>query len=855
MKVSPLMEQYFRLKEKNKDSVLFFRLGDFYEMFEKDAIEVSALLNLTLTHRVDTPMCGVPYHAATSYIKRLLDAGKKVAICEQVGTPSGTLMERKVVRLITPGTVVDEDFLNCAESNYIMAFYSVDGIYYTCRADISLGNFFVRSFETFEALLSFISFCKIKEVVVSDDDYFTDKEKRVQLDGLDIIVNKLPYSSFNVRSGIDSVKECLGSITVSFAEIPNTSMLWGAVAGLFDYFKTLGIDKLISISCLKSEGEKDTLLLDESSLQSLEIVKSSSDGSSTKSLFGVLNRTSTSMGARLLKERLISPLRSIEAIEERLNRVEYFISNADERNRVKNLLMSVYDIERLNSIFRSESIKKFQLLRLSKSLIFIRQILNGHFKDYAPLFKYIDKEHIAALFTLGQEIDATLDDDITSKVLIKKGIDSTLDEYRMFIEKGDEILNAYVEEQKEITGIQNLRLGKSKLYGYTLDVTPAGIPRVPSSWIEKQSLVSGKRYITERLKELEKEKERSAFDAERLEKSLYNELALKVNEKADDILHLALGVKELDFFISLAIAAVDNNYMRPKFTTTGELKLQNARHPIVEKFSEKGRFVPNSIDVNTNSNSFLLITGPNMAGKSTYLRQNALLIIMAQLGSFVSADEAIITPVDRIFSRLGFNDNIAQGESTFLVEMKETASILRLSTKDSFVILDEIGRGTGSDDGRAIAESIMHFMARRKIKTLFATHYLQLAYTELEKNITPLTLEVEEKNGNVRFLRRVIKGVASSSYGIHVARLAGVPESVLKEAEKSLRESKSSDPMQFYSHTLFDSDDDENDEVLSANADPRLLNMKDDIENFDVNNSTPFDAMLFIKKLQEELKG
>lgn len=850
MKVSPLMEQYFRLKEENKDSVLFFRLGDFYEMFEKDAIEISALLNLTLTHRVDTPMCGVPYHAASSYIKRLLDAGKKVAICEQVGTPSGTLMERKVVRLITPGTVVDEDFLTSGESNYIMAFYSVNGVYYTCRADISLGNFFVRAFDSFDALLAFISFCKIKEVVVSDDDYFSDKAKRLQLDGMNIIVNKLPSSSFNVRSGVDMVKESLGSITVSFSEIPEKSLLWGAVAGLFDYFKTLGIDKLISISYLKSESESDTLLLDESSLESLEIIKSSADGSSTKSLFGVLNRTSTSMGARLLKERLISPLRKIDAIEERLDWVEYFVKNTDERNRVKNLLINIYDIERLNSIFRSENIKKFQLLRLSKSLIFIRQILNGHFSDYAPLFKYIEKENIASLFALGAEIDSIVDDDITSKTLIKKGVDDTLDEYRTFIEKGDEILNAYVEEQKALTGIQNLRLGKSKLYGYTLDVTPQGIPKVPQSWIEKQSLVSGKRYITERLKVLEKEKEQSSFDAERLERELYNALVSKVNEKADDVLHLALGVKELDFFISLAIVAVDNNYVRPKFTTTGELRLINARHPIVEKFSEKGRFVPNSIEIDTNDNSFLLITGPNMAGKSTYLRQNALLIIASQLGSFVSADEALITPVDRIFSRLGFNDNIAQGESTFLVEMKETASILRLSTKDSFVILDEIGRGTGSDDGRAIAESIMHFMAKRKIKTLFATHYLALAYTELEKNITPLTLEVEEKNGNVRFLRRVVKGVAPSSYGIHVARLAGVPESVLKEAEKSLREQKKAPEVQLYSHTLFDNDDDQSNEY-----DLELLALKEEIEGFDVNNSTPFDALLFIKKLQEECKS
>lgn len=849
MKVSPLMEQYFRLKEENKDSVLFFRLGDFYEMFEKDAIEISALLNLTLTHRVDTPMCGVPYHAASSYIKRLLDAGKKVAICEQVGTPSGTLMERKVVRLITPGTVVDEDFLTSGESNYIMAFYSVNGVYYTCRADISLGNFFVRAFDSFDALLAFISFCKIKEVVVSDDDYFSDKAKRLQLDGMNIIVNKLPSSSFNVRLGVDMVKESLGSITVSFSEIPEKSLLWGAVAGLFDYFKTLGIDKLISISYLKSESESDTLLLDESSLESLEIIKSSADGSSTKSLFGVLNRTSTSMGARLLKERLISPLRKIEAIEERLDWVEYFVKNTDERNRVKNLLINIYDIERLNSIFRSESIKKFQLLRLSKSLIFIRQILNGHFSDYAPLFKYIEKENIASLFALGAEIDSIVDDDITSKTLIKKGVDNTLDEYRTFIEKGDEILNAYVEEQKALTGIPNLRLGKSKLYGYTLDVTPQGIPKVPQSWIEKQSLVSGKRYITERLKVLEKEKEQSSFDAERLERELYNALVSKVNEKADDVLHLALGVKELDFFISLAIVAVDNNYVRPKFTTTGELRLINARHPIVEKFSEKGRFVPNSIEIDTNDNSFLLITGPNMAGKSTYLRQNALLIIASQLGSFVSADEALITPVDRIFSRLGFNDNIAQGESTFLVEMKETASILRLSTKDSFVILDEIGRGTGSDDGRAIAESIMHFMAKRKIKTLFATHYLALAYTELEKNITSLTLEVEEKNGNVRFLRRVVKGVAPSSYGIHVARLAGVPESVLKEAEKSLREQKKAPEAQLYSHTLFDNDDDQSNE-----DDLELLALKEEIEGFDVNNSTPFDALLFIKKLQEECK-
>ncbi len=855
MKKSPLIEQYLSLKEENKDSILFFRLGDFYEMFMDDAIEVSSLLNLTLTARVETPMCGIPYHAASTYIKRLLDYGKKIAICEQIGSPNGSLMQRKVVRVITPGAVFDEDFLDESSPNYILSYYSENGEYYTCRGDISTGRYIVRKFDDFDSLLAFISFCRIKEIVVSDDDYFTDKDKRARLDEKGAVINKFPHSSFTTRFGINIFKEALGTITVSFSELDQTSPLWGAVGGLFDYFKLLNLLPSLHISSLTVESEKDTLLLDENALRSLEIVKTSKDRNNTQSLFGTLNYTSTAMGQRALKERVMSPLRDVKKIEERLDWVEYFINEEKERTRIKSLLTSVYDIERMSIFIMNGSVKKYQLLRLSKSLSAVGNILNGN-KDtpYASLFKNIDINGINEVLLLGKEIDETVDDDIASKRLMKSGVNNALDEKRRFKEHGDEIVTEYIQKLKAETGIQNLKLGTSKVFGFTLDVTPSFVSKVPEEWQEVQTLVNSHRYITPYLKDLEKEKDRSEYEEEKLDASLFNALVLKVIKKAIDILNIAEGIKEIDFFISLALAAINGKYTRPHFTKTGELRIQKGRHPIVEKFASKGQFIPNSIDINTTDRTFMLITGPNMAGKSTYLRQNALIIIMAQLGSFVSADSAIITPVDRIYSRLGFNDNIAGGESTFFVEMKETALILRNATKDSFIILDEIGRGTGSDDGMAIAESVMHYLAKKKIKTLFATHYISIASKKLENNIIKATLEVDEpKNGDVHFLRRVINGVASSSYGVHVASLAGVPEAVLFLARELLDKIKTSkedlkDQGTYYDKGLFDDEPEYEDE-----SGIKYREIKEMITSFDINSSTPLDAMRFIDELKSKV--
>lgn len=857
MKSSPLIDQYLKLKEENKDSILFFRLGDFYEMFLSDAEYVSSALGLTLTHRAGNPMCGIPYHAAGGYVKKLLDIGHKVAICEQVGTPTGSLMERKVVRLITPGTLTDDDFLDEGESSYIMSFYSCKGEYYTCRADISLGRFIARKFSDLDSLLSYIRFNSVKELVVCDNDYFASKDNRKAIDSLNVIVNKLPSSSFTPRFGETIFKETLGVVTTSFSEVEQGSLLWGALGGLFDYLKTLNLLEVIHLTTLYEEKASESLILDENAIRSLEIVSSSSDKSYQKSLFGVLNYTSTAMGKRMLKERLCSPLRNAAEIEKRLDWVEYFKNDKKERERVKKLLSLVYDIERMGVSLVNGSIKKYQLLRLSRTIGAVRQILDNKWNDYNEIFHKITKERFGVLVSFAESIEKNIEDDITVKQLIKDGANEELDTLRDFVRRGDGVLDDYLMRVKSETGITNLRISSSRIFGYTLDVTPSFVSKVPSSWIEKQTLVTCRRYITEELKTLEKEKEKCVFDAEKLENSLFNAIVEEAKGIADDVFNLSDGIKEIDFFINLAEAADYNSYVRPHFLTSGEIKIKNGRHPIVERFYEKGHFVANSIDINNSDKSFLLITGPNMAGKSTYLRQNALIIIMAQLGSFVSATEAYITPVDRIFSRLGFNDNIASGESTFLVEMRETALILRSATHDSFVILDEIGRGTGSDDGKAIAESVMRYMAKKKIKTLFATHYLDIAHTDLPSNVYPITLDVDEQGESVRFLRRIIPGVASSSYGIHVARLAGVPESVIFSSQKILSarsQTKRNDKL--YTKELFD----EAEEDYSPSYDEiddnetKRIEILDKISEFNVDSSTPMDALIFVKSLQDAIK-
>ena len=856
MKSSPLIEQYLSLKEENKDSILFFRLGDFYEMFLSDAEYVSSALGLTLTHRAGNPMCGIPYHAAGGYIKKLLDMGHKVAICEQVGMSTGTLMERKVVRLITPGTLTNEDFLDEGENSYIMSFYSFKGSYYLCKGDISLGRFVVRKLPDFESLLSYIRFNNVRELVVCDNDYFASKVQRKAIDSLGIIVNKLPSSSFTARFGETLFKDTLKVVTSSFSEIETLSPLWGAIGGLFDYFKTLNLLDVIHVTSLFEEKANTTLILDENAIKSLEVVTSSSDKSYYKSLFGVLNYTSTAMGRRTLKERLCAPLRDIKQIEERLDWCEFFVKNTEERGRVKKLLGGVYDIERMGVNLINGNVKKYHLTRLARTVDSVNSILANKWEEYKTIFKKISNERFNALVSFGQKINETIDDDITEKQLIKDGANAELDKLREFVKRGDGVLEDYLLRVKQETGITNLRISNSRIFGYTLDVTPSFVNKVPSSWVEKQTLVTCRRYITEELKNLEKEKTKCVFDAERLENAVYNAIVEEAKEIAEDVFNLSDGIKNLDFYISLAEAAYNNSYVRPHFSNSGEIIIKNGRHPIVERFYEKGRFVSNDIDINNSDKSFLLITGPNMAGKSTYLRQNALIIIMAQLGSFVSASDAVITPVDRIFSRLGFNDNIASGESTFLVEMRETALILRLATKDSFVILDEIGRGTGSDDGKAIAESVMRFMAKKRIKTLFATHYLNLAHTDLPNNIYPITLDVDDKGGTIRFLRRVVPGIASSSYGIHVAKLAGVPDSVIFSARKLLSKNDTiSESDCLYTKDLFD----ESEEAMNTgdaydegeNNYSDIISM---IENFNIDSSTPMDALLFVKKIQDEIK-
>lgn len=850
MKTTPFMSQYLRLKEENNDAVLFFRLGDFYEMFDEDAVEVSALLNLTLTHRAEHPMCGVPYHASTTYIKRLLDLGKKVAICEQVGSNSKNLMERKVVRRITPGTLIDEDFLKEGESNYILSYFSENGVYYTCRGDISTGQFFVREFESFETLLSFINFCNIREIVVSDDDYFNNKAQRKEIDNLNLTINKFPHTSFSIKNGKNLVLENTGASTLSFIEIKENSPLWGAVGGLLDYFKTLQILPILHFSSITTESDEDNLVLDDNALRSLEVISNIADNSYSRSLFGVLNFTSTAIGQRALKERLMSPLRNPKKIEERLDWVSFFKENRNERERLKKLLSQIYDIERISIFISQGNVKKFQLIRLAKSINAAKEILSSEFERYIRLFKGLDEEAFVSLLNLSKNVGWYIDDDISSKRLIKDGADEKLDHIREVIRKGDGILDEYVSQLKQETGISNLKLGHSRVIGYCLDVSPSHISKVPDYWQERQALVTCRRYTTDHLKELEKEKERSVFEEERLENSIYAQLAQEAEELATSIYALSQGIKELDFFQSLATAADKYDYVRPSFIDDGRISIKDGRHPIVERFFEKGRFVSNSIDIDTVKNTFLLITGPNMAGKSTYLRQNALIIIMAQLGSFVSATEALISPVDRIYSRLGFNDNIASGESTFLVEMKETALILRSATSSSFVILDEIGRGTGSDDGEAIAESVMHFMATKKIKTLFATHYLTLANKISEKNIVPVTLEVDEYKEDVRFLRKIKKGVASSSYGIHVAKLAGIPNSVLFMARKALEERvEKKREENLYSGSLFEEDNDnnENQELM------KYWDLKEKLSSFNIDSSTPLAALQFLKELKEDL--
>ena len=849
---TPLMKQYREMKADYADTVLFFRLGDFYEMFDDDAVEVSSLLNLTLTHKGDDPMCGIPYHAARNYIKRLLDLGKKIAVCEQTELPQNgkNLAKREVVRIITPATVVDEDYLGGFDFNYVLSVFRTDCAW----CDISTGEFKIRSLEKtarIQDIQTVIEMLRPKEILVCDDEYFLDSAFKEAVDSSGAMITKLAPWYFNIKNGYKLLCDIAGVANLSSFGLESSDKGIGPAAALMKYVQETSKGSVRHLANYKVEQDARYVGLDKSTRRNLELFNNLHDGSARYSLFSSINKCRTYGGTRLLKTWISLPLRSLSQIEERQKNVKFFYDNKDELDRVKDLISGAMDLNRITTrVFLNRAVPH-DLTGLSQAVRTFVQIVSANPEHYSLLFEtpLSDKEAFEGAIELASEIERAIEPSFLGQFnagdVILRGYDEELDRLRDLQSHSDSLLKDYLEEEKAASGITILKLGYNRVFGYYLEVPNGQLSKVPEHFIRRQTLVNGERFTTPKLKDYEYEILRSSDQAARLEEQLFKNLVQKASKLSVVLNSMGNFMNLVDVYQGLAVLAIERNYVCPQLTADDVLQIKDGRHPVVEQVLGPGKFVPNGLDLDTR---FALITGPNMAGKSTYLRQNALIILLAHTGSFVPASFAKIGLVDRIFCRVGASDNLSGGESTFLVEMQETAYILRNCTRSSFVIVDEIGRGTSTQDGMSIAWAVMRDLISKGCRTLFATHYHELTMVDTQ-GIRLLTLDVQENGNNIVFLRRVKEGVANSSYGIHVARMAGVPTSVVKDA-RSFQSRHFADYGSEQTGSLFTGNGEDQAPVSYIN--PAVLEIVEKIKNADPDSMTPLQAMLFLSKLKED---
>ena len=798
--LTPMMIQYLSIKDEHKDEILFYRLGDFYEMFNNDAIEVSRLLNLTLTHRGSAPMCGIPFHAVKIYIARLLRCGKRIAICEQIGEPNGkTLTERKVIEVITPGTALESEYLEGGSNNFLACVVAQKGKVGFAYIDVTTSDFFATSWfekDMTENFAKELDRCHPRELLLPQN---LEKNEIIQaaLEQNERIAVSY-YPDWNFDSPLSYKRLCTQFKTANLQSFSlNESSPEVAPAGfLLDYLQKTTTSNSPHVTGIKIYRDSQFVIMDDSSRRNLEIVQNLRDGSSQFSLLECLSHTETAMGKRMMRNWLLYPLTNVEEIQSRQNHVELFVNNRNLLEYVHELFADILDVERLAGRVAMERAhaKDLQALRASlEAWLKVREQLDNF--GFTQTDKSI-AQNIAKLI-----FDSILEDPATALDegrIIKEGWSSELDEYRRIHDNVNKILEDYAEEEKQASGIPNLRIRSNSLSGYYIEITRGKASQVPSHFIMRRALTNADRYTTPRLQEIEKQINEASLKIIETEKALFLEVRSKIAEQTNYLLQSAKEIAYADVTAALANAAILHGWVKPLVDNSKEFIVRAGRHPVVELHLPSGEFVPNDIEISAEKDNsvpyFGLITGPNMAGKSTYLRQNALIALLAQIGSFVPAREAHIGVVDRIFCRVGASDNLARGESTFLVEMTETAYILRTATEKSFVIMDEVGRGTSTEDGLSIAWAVSEYLLNAlKCKTLFATHYHELTRLN-HPRLQLLCMEVSEENDKVTFLRKIKVGASENSYGIHVASLAGVPQSVIRRANEILQSLHSASP-------------------------------------------------------------
>ena len=866
---SPMMQHYLQTKEEYKDCILFYRLGDFYEMFFDDAITTSRELELTLTGKEcgqeeRAPMCGVPYHAAETYIARLIEKGYKVAICEQLedAKQAKGIVKRDVIRVVTPGTVMESNLLEEKKNNYIMSVYK-NGIYYGIAiCDLTTGDFKtaqIKEQNNFAILMDEISKYSPAEIVVNNMMYESLQEITKIRERFNIYISKIEEENFEINEEEFKLKyEILNEDEQKIEDISNNLFCIAATNGLMSYLVNTQKNNLDYINKITIYNTTHYMNLDINARRNLEITEKLRDKSKKGTLLWVLDKTATSMGGRLLRRLLNDPLIDVCKINQRLEAVKELKEDIILRGDITDSLKKVYDIERLAGKISYGSANARELISLKNSAKQLPSIKQNLENAKSPMLKQL-YENLDTLEDIYNIIEEAIIEDppITVKEggIIKLGYNEEIDYLKKATTEGKNWVLEIENKEREATGIKGLKVGFNKVFGYFIEVTKSNLSLVPERFIRKQTLANCERYITEELKKVENEILGAEEKVINLEYNAFCEIRDKIKTQVSRVQKSANIIATLDFLTSLATVADDMNYVMPIVDNSGDIDIKDGRHPVIEKILPSGSFVENDTYLDKSDNRLAIITGPNMAGKSTYMRQVALITLMAQVGSFVPASYAKIGVVDKIFTRVGASDDLSMGQSTFMVEMMEVADILKEATSNSLVILDEIGRGTSTYDGLSIAWAVAEYISDKEkcgAKTLFATHYHEL--TSLEEKLEGVknySIAVKEKGEDVIFLRKIVSGGTDESYGIHVAKLAGVPQVVTKRANEILKS------LERKSVLREKSQEKENKKVAEGQLDLynyKLAEIAHELDKVNLNELTPIEALNTLVNMKEKIR-
>ena len=805
--VSPGMKQYLEIKQQNPDTLLLYRMGDFYETFFEDAHILAKELELTLTGRDSgaklgrVPLAGIPHKAVDNYLRKLIEKGIKVAICEQLEDPKQAkgIVKRGLVRVVTPGTIIENDYLEKNSNNYICAMFEEKGTYGFAYSDISTGEFKVTQGEL-DLIKSELARLKPSEIIgpsvtqkampfqiVPDEklnlpEFVTSNYK----------CSKVPAKIFDTEFAKKNLKAALNLTTLDTLGFDNCKLGYRAAAALLAYIWENLKSSFPKLNTIEHYELSQYVLMDSSTRRNLELVETLRDKNRYGSLYWAIDRTHTNMGTRLLKNWICQPLKDISTIAARQSIVEELINNDNERTEITELLHQIYDIQRLSTKLSSTSAMPKDFLSLRDSLLILPDLYQHTKACNLNIFDEIE-DKIDSLYDFAKIIEKTISDNAPNIIkeggIIKEGINETLDYLRGLLNNGTEWIENFEREEREKTDIKTLKVGFNKIFGYYIEITNSYLNQVPKTYVRKQTLTGGERYITDELKKHEDDVLSAQTKIQELEYKIFSDFRNYSKEFVDIIRKAAECISKLDVLTSFAITALENNYVKPEINNSSEFIVKNGRHPVLEKILPFGTYVPNNLELQnstkTDSTRFMILTGPNMAGKSTYMRQNALIAILAQIGSYVPADYARIGIADKIFTRVGASDDLTLGQSTFMVEMVETAYILNNATENSFILIDEIGRGTSTYDGVAIAWAVAeHIATKINARCIFATHYHELnVMTKTYPQIKNYRITITEEDGKIEFLRKIVPGGASKSYGIHVAQMAGLPKSVIDKSQ------------------------------------------------------------------------